>query len=163
MTDTDFERDMIEYLTARGWKVSKARVLGSMTATALRKLRKEHPMMHRPESVDGCPLCAFRADAQAHARHGGQDGTCRFCTYEDVAARGPFPSTLRRLPEQARYNKAYRAFRRARARYGAGNVHQYGNGRVTIDGHPRVTHLQALLDRLSNPNEWNKAGRAVAA
>lgn len=157
MTDAAFERDMIAYLTERGYRVTKARTPRVTGATATRKLRKEHGLLHGAEQVDGCPLCAFRADARAHAGHAEQDDTCRFCTYEQVAARSPFPSTLRRLPEQARYNRAYRTFRRARARYGAGTARADYRGHLTISGHPRVAHLQALLDRLSNPSTWEQA------
>lgn len=156
--DAAFLAEIESYLAPYGLKVTKARAMRGtstepkpLTATAVRKMRREHPNDHT-EHVDGCPLCAFRADASDHAGHSVQVDTCRFCTYEQVVARSPFPSTLRRLPEQARYNRAYRAWQHARRRYGAGTVRtDYRGQRPEIIGHPRVAHLQALLDRLSNP------------
>lgn len=130
-----------------------------LTATAVRKLRKAHPLEHRAESVYGCPLCAFRADVRTHRTHTTKAQACRFCAYEDAARI--FPSYLRRLPDQARYSKTYRAMQHARRHYGAGRVQEgYGVRPASISAHPRLAALQAKLAELAR---WSAMTDGAAA
>lgn len=146
--DAAFTAELIEYLQARGYRVTKARAPRS-TGTA--RLRKAHMAgAHRTDSEAGCPLCAFRADVRTHAAHRTREDACRFCTYEQRDRI--HPSRLRRLPEQGRYDRAYRLWQRARRHYGAGSVRTDHRGlRPQIAAHPRLARLEALLDRLSHP------------